>query len=179
MLVQKSTDELSLEMIDEINNLTETTWPETALEDETLTQKRRSFLERNPNKTCHLFIQDELIGYAESFPMTIQTDEGEKLILALAAVCVSQNARGKGIGAQLVVDCFKRIDKGEFDVCLFQTGVPSFYEKLNCKLVYNPFVNSLNKGNENMNPFWDEHIMIYPSEHQWFTGKIDLLRTGY
>ena len=179
MIIRKSVEALDHSMIDQINELTETTWPDTIIEDEPIEEKRISFQKRNPEKTCHLYIDGHLLGYAESFPMTINTDSGNVTILALAAVCVSKQARGRGLGAKVVKDCFERVDKGEFDVCLFQTGVPDFYNKLNCKLVHNKFINSLSGENENMNPFWDEHIMIYPSEHQWFIGIIDLLRTGY
>ena len=74
---------------------------------------------------------------------------------------------------------FEKAGQPGLEVVLFQTGVPGFYEKLGARCVSNRFVNSTNSEDPEVNPWWDEHIMIYPSTCDWPEGTIDLLGPGY
>ena len=156
------------------------TWPEAYAEKATEAEMLNAFKSRTPNKVCHFIIEeDKVIGYAESFPRKITTSKGERTILGLGAVCVDTAQRGRGLGALVVTQAFNRLPEGEIDTCLFQTGVPQFYKKLNCRLINNQIVNSLNQEKPEANPFWDDYIMIFPKEISWPEGKIDLLGKGY
>lgn len=167
------------EAMTEVNDLTDLTWPETKPKDFTDSTRIQDFINRNPKKTCHFIYEAErLIGYAESFPREIKVNAQSIIILGLAAVCVHPERKGNGLGAQLVKTAFQRVDEGEFPLCLFQTGVPDFYNKLNCRTIENKIINSLSKTPNN-NPFWDPYVMIYPRQFIGFQSDIDLLGKGY
>ena len=87
--------------------------------------------------------------------------------------------RGKGLGASIVKSAFARIDANQYHFCIFQMGVPRFYEKLGCKVIENKIINSNNQEDPNANPFWEEYAMIYPATFLWSSGTIDLLRPGF
>lgn len=99
-------------------------------------------------------------------------------ILALAGVCSSLEARGRGFGAAVVRDAFSRVGP-EVEWSLFQTGVPRFYQKLGAELVTNRFVNSLSEKDVEANPWWDEHVMVYRSGRKWPDGRVDMLGEAY
>lgn len=165
--------------IEEVNELTDLTWPQTKPNYFTAESRIQDFIHRNPKKTCHfIYFEEELIGYAESFPRPIKVDKQEITILGLGAVCVHPDYKGKGLGALLVKATFERVDKQEFAVALFQTAVPGFYEKLNCKTINNKIINSLAEIPDS-NPFWDPYVMIYPRQFIGFQEEIDLLGAGY
>lgn len=165
--------------IEEVNELTDLTWPDTKPKEFTKASRIEDFIKRNPNKTCHFIYEAEsLIGYAESFPREINVDNQRITIMGLGAVCVHPQRKGQGLGALLVQAAFKRIDSGEFTVGLFQTGVPGFYEKLNCRTIENKIINSLS-DTPNANPFWDPYVMVYPRQFIGFQSEIDLLGVGY
>jgi len=75
-------------------------------------------------------------------------------------------ARGRGLGAILMRETFKLVDSGEFSCSLFQTCVPSFYERLGARVITNRIVNSLGADPE-ARPFWDPTIMVYPKTYDW------------
>ncbi|WP_420386163.1 GNAT family N-acetyltransferase [Roseivirga sp.] len=165
--------------IQEINALTDLTWPETKPAEFTERSRIEDFLHRNPGKFCHMIYDgDQLIGYAESFPREISADQQRQTIMGLGAVCVHPQFKGNGLGAMLVQAAFARVDDEEFTLSLFQTGVPGFYHKLNCRTIDNRIVNSLHDQPE-QNPFWDPYIMIYPNSQPGFLSDIDLLGPGY
>jgi len=74
-------------------------------------------------------------------------------------------------------ETFKLVDSGEFSCSLFQTCVPSFYERLGARVITNRIVNSLGADPE-ARPFWDPTIMVYPKTYDWPEGTIDLLGRG-
>lgn len=173
-------DQVSESLMLKAEELIRATWPEAHPAEATTDQILADFKARTPNKVCHFILEeDQVIGYAESFPRTINTVEGKRTILGLGAVCVDTAQRGRGLGALVVKQAFERLPENDTDVCLFQTGVPQFYEKLNCRLIDNQIVNSLNTEDPEANPFWDDYIMIYPKQNHWPTGKVDLLGKGY
>ncbi|NVJ47239.1 MAG: GNAT family N-acetyltransferase [Cytophagia bacterium] len=165
--------------MEEVNELTDLTWPNTKPSHFTSESRIQDFINRNPNKTCHfIYFEEGLIGYAESFPRLIKVDKQEFAVLGLGAVCVHPKFKGNGLGSLLVRAAFERVDKQEFVVALFQTGVPRFYEKLNCKAINNKIINSLGENPDN-NPFWDPYVMIYPRQFIGFQSEIDLLGPGF
>lgn len=156
--------------------LEKATWPESF---ETPDGSPPVFPPKPEGSMAFFAMDDGLQGYAEIFPRTIFTQEGPLQIWGLGSVCVDANCRGAGIGRKVVEACFAEVDQKENAVSLFQTGVPGFYEKLNCKEVGNQFTNSKDPEHPDKNPFWDDHVMIYPSEHTWPDGPIDLNGKGY
>ncbi|GHE69307.1 MULTISPECIES: GNAT family N-acetyltransferase [Roseivirga] len=161
------------------NELTDATWPTTKPGTYTSESRIQDFMARNPDKTCHfIWHNQQLIGYAESFPRKIGVNNSQLVVLGLGAVCVNTEYRGQGLGALLVRAAFERIDQGEFPLCLFQTGVPGFYHQLNCRTIENRIYNSTSETPE-QNPFWDPYIMIYPSQFNGLQTDIDLLGAGY
>jgi len=152
------------------------TWPESFVTED----GSPTIFPPKPRGSMAFFAIDaELVGYAEIFPRTIFTSEGALTVWGLGSVCVTANRQGAGIGRKVVEACFKAVDKMENSISLFQTGVPGFYHKLNCREVNNRITNSQNKENPEKNPFWDDHIMIYPANYPWPEGDIDLNGKGY
>jgi GNAT superfamily N-acetyltransferase len=111
-------------------------------------------------------------------PRRIKTPDGPMDVMALASVKTHPEYRHRGLGRAVVRAAFAYVDDGTFPLSLFQTGVPEFYRKLNCRVVDNPFVNSL--GNDpQISPWWDDEVMIYPAEAVFPQGEIDLLGPGW
>ncbi len=178
-LINYSPEDLTKGQILALSDLLDRTWPE-RVKELTEEQKIEKFYARHPKKTCHcVFEGNELIAYAESFPLTIKMVNKEVGVMGLGGVCVDHMHRGMGLGALLVKDAFLRIQNEEFPLCLFQTGVPEFYEKLDCKVIENKVINSKNESDPNANPFWDDYAMIYPSTFLWPSGTIDILGPGF
>lgn len=121
-----------------------------------------------------------LLGAAKSFLREVAfVDSGARVqALALAGVCSDPDHRGHGFGRRVVRSVFERVGSSA-DICLFQTGVPRFYECLGASKVENEFVNSLSKDDPLARPWWDEHVMIYGDIEKWQEGRVDLLGAGY
>jgi len=118
-----------------------------------------------------------LLGCAATGLRTMRIAGSEVGVMKLGGVAVESVQRGGGIGRALVQAAFGRVDKGEFQLSLFQTGVPGFYEKLGCGRVENPVINSFNPG---VPPFWDRYVMAYPASRLPEKRQvIDLLGPGY
>lgn len=180
MILQKVSEALSRDEILRIEQLVKATWPDPKISSFTDDDLLLDFKQRSSGRTSYLFYeQDMFVGYAETFPRSIETTQGPIDCLALATVCVKNEQRGKGIGAQIVQHIFQCIPSGDTRVCLFQTGVPEFYEKLNCKRIDNQFINSNNETNPDANPFWDPYVMIYPKSFNWPQGSVDLRGKGF
>ncbi len=122
---------------------------------------------------------DEVLAHASTFERVIATPNGPLPVMALGAVAVHPEHRGKGLGRAVVQRAFERVDRGEFPVSLFQTGVVAFYEKLGAIPVANEVVNSLSPDGP-VTPAWGKPgIMIYPATYPWPEGTIDLRGEGY
>lgn len=100
-------------------------------------------------------------------------------VAGLGGVCTYMQYRGRGYGTAVVRAVFDLVDAGDFGFSLFQTGIAAYYEKLNCRCIPNPIVNSLNKKDPNARPFWDTYVMIYPARLQLPPDPIDLRGPGY
>lgn len=120
-----------------------------------------------------------LVAQAELFPRTIKSDESAIEILALAGVAVHPNYRGKGLGHRVLDPIFGRIDEGDCTFCLFQTPVPDFYAHLGCVAVEDTFYNGHETAGREESIWWEEHVMIYPSNRHWLTGPVDLNGPAY
>ena len=151
------------------------TWPEAV---EASGEDGPAFVVKRPGAIAFFAMDTELLGYAEVFPRTIFSEDGPMETWGLGSVCVTKERQGEGIGRKIVEACFQEVDRHK-GVSLFQTGVPGFYEKLNCEAVHNRFINKLDKEQPEANPFWDEYVMIYPKGAKWPTGTIDLNGKGY
>lgn len=126
-----------------------------------------------------IFIDGELVAKAATFGRTITTEAGDRNIMGLAAVAAHPDRQGSGLGKKIVLAAFERVDNGEFFASLFQTGkARRFYERLGCRVVDNPFVDST-ADDPKANPWNDDVAMIYPGDAEWPTGKIDLNGPGY
>jgi len=130
--------------------------------------------ENSFHKVLLYYNDRELIGHTEVFHHEIIYNSKVIPILALAGVCVNPNFRGKNIGLEMVKNAFEYIDNGTFDLSIFQTNVPEFYLKLNCKLINNRFINSKSKTDVNLNPWRDPNVMIYPNTYEIGDNIIDL-----
>ena len=122
---------------------------------------------------------DEAIAHARTFVRTIFVGERSIENLALATVCTAPNRRGEGLGRLVVQAAFATVDDGPCEFSIFQTGVPGFYQKLNCRLIDNDVVNRKNKEAPDESPFHSEFVMVYPADRPWPAGTVDLIGPGY
>ena len=123
--------------------------------------------------------QGRAIAHARVFVRSVFVGEQEIPVLALATVCSDPDWRGQGLGAIVTRAAFSKVGlTGWPEVSLFQTPVPEFYAKLNCLLIRNRFVNRKAEDPEAY-PWRDDQIMIYPSEHSWPAGVVDLNGADY
>jgi len=178
-LIEIPASDIKSHQVIDILSLMNFTWPDDDTE-KSVEEKVAGFYDDHSEKICYCFYQDKvLVGYAESIPLTIQIEDKWLNIIGLGGLNVHPDWRRKGYGRAIVEAVFKRIDSKEYPSCLFQTGIPHFYEKLGCKVIKNRFINSNNQLDPSKNPFWDEYIMIYPANADWPTGTADLRREGF
>lgn len=166
-------------MVLEAIALENATWPTKPLNTKTATEQIAAYRSRSENRQAFFAREEQLLGYAEVFPRTIFTESGSLIVWGLGSVCVAKESRGLGLGRKIAEACFRAVDKSDTDVCLFQTGVPDFYKKLNCQLVSSTFIDKTNIDAPGKNPFWDDYAMIYPATFNWPAGIIDLNGKGY
>lgn len=123
-------------------------------------------------------VGDRCAAVAVTFVRTVGCAGGSLPVLALAGVASDPDDRGRGFGRAVVLDALLRVPEGVAGVCLFQTGqARGFYEKLGCVGVDNAFIDS--KAGCDDRPWWDPHIMRYPADAPWPTGRIDLCGPAY
>ena len=178
-LIESLASDIKSHQVIDILSLMNLTWPDDDTE-KSVDEKVAGFYEDHSEKICYCLCQDkELVGYAESIPLTIKIENNWLAVLGLGGLNVHPGWRRQGFGRVIVEAVFKRIDASEYPYCLFQTGIPHFYEKLGCRLIENKFVNSNDPVDTSRNPFWDEYAMIYPATAIWPSGTVDLLRKGF
>jgi predicted N-acetyltransferase YhbS len=117
-------------------------------------------------------------AHARIFTRKIFSSDKELTVFGLADVCVSLSRRGEGLGRAVVEKAFEEVNKNH-SVSLFQTEIPKFYEGLNCKIINNKFFNSKNADEPKANPWWNDYVMIFPSNVAFPVGDIDLNGNGY
>ena len=178
-LIESLASGIKSHQVIDILSLMNLTWPDDDTE-KSVDEKVAGFYEDPSEKICYCLYQDkELVGYAESIPLTIKIENNWLAVLGLGGLNVHPDWRRQGFGRVIVEAVFKRIDTGEYPFCLFQTGIPHFYEKLGCRLIENKFVNSNDPVDPSRSPFWDDYAMIYPATAAWPSGTVDLLRKGF
>ena len=178
-LIESLALDIKSHQVIDILSLMNLTWPDDDTE-KSVNEKVAGFYEDHSEKICYCLYQDkELVGYAESIPLTIKIENNWLAVLGLGGLNVHPGWRRQGFGRVIVEAVFKRIDASEYRYCLFQTGIPHFYEKLGCRLIENKFVNSNDPVDPSRNPFWDEYPMIYPATAILPSGTVDLLRKGF
>ena len=134
-----------------------------------------------PERASRIFLirhGEPIVATSRFLPRRVRTSRGPLDVLALAGVQTHPEFRGRGFGRAVVRAALAYVDRGIFDVSLFQTGVPEFYEKLACRRVSNPFTNALAADPAGV-PWWEHNIMIYPAEYPWPEGPIDLQGPGW
>ena len=184
-IVEYSDCRLDLQQANRIVKLTNSTWPQTDKTETEIVQEllRRAHLPESPatSKSSRFVILDgdRVVAHANIFVRRIYCGTEGMDVLALAGVCTDPKVRGQGMGVAIVRKAFEKLAELNLDVCLFQTGVASFYEKLGARKIDNQFVNSANATDQVANPWWDKAVMIYPAEADWPNGKIDLGGPGY
>lgn len=187
-LVRRPDAALSSDEVFEIVSLLNRVWPKP---DATVAELVRAFPEAQRYRRVaepearepamrHLIREEAgLIAHALTFERTILSEEGEVRLMALSGVCVMPSHRGQGLGRDIARDSLARVDRGDFPVALFQTGVPAFYRALGAEVIRNRFCDSRNRIAPDANPWNDEWIMIYPGEYKWPRGVVDLNGPGY
>jgi predicted N-acetyltransferase YhbS len=180
-----SQSKLNLQQATRIVKLTNSIWPKPEKTESQLVQNllRQAQLSDTPMASrCSQFViweGDRVVAHAQVFVRKIFTAPAEIDVLALAGVCTDPTVRGQGMGAAVVLRGFEKLTELDLSVCLFQTGVVPFYEKLGARTVENRFVNRQHASDPATNPWWDKAVMIYPADADWPGGEIDLGGAGY
>ena len=168
---------VSDEVLGEVVRLLHETWPEIEYKQQRIFQTIKAMEDRQKYRVC-AWQNQRLVGHAAFLPRSIGTNRG-RISMQLAAVCVTLEFRGQQVGRRVIEWVFDQVGQPKLDVALFQTGVPGFYEKLGARCVSNRFVNSTNTEAPEANPWWDEHVMIFPDTYDWPDGTINLPGPGY
>lgn len=175
-LLTKNKFELSVSEVIDVLCLLTLVWGNN--KDATITDKQiekyKSVCVSSFNKVFLLYKNKELIGHTEIFQRDIIIDAKEIPILALAGVCVRSDNRGQKNGYKMVKKAFEYVDNDKYGLSIFQTNIPEFYLKLNCKLIDNKFINSKSNIDINANPWRDPFVMIYSNDYKMRDGIIDL-----
>ena len=123
-----------------------------------------------------------IVAHARTFVREIKTELNDQTVpvMALASVCSDPDVRGQGLGSQVTKLAFELVGKDGWPaLSLFQTPVPVFYEKLNCRIVKNKFVNRTNTDAPDAWPWRDDIVMIHPGSANWPDGIIDINGPDY
>jgi len=163
----------------ELAEFLHTIWPNPDLSSEGRAEHREdAATDRPASEVIRTYDGERLIAAGQTFGREVLVDGQRRNALALAAFAVAEDRRGEGMGKQVVLEAFKRVDSGAFEFAIFQTGVPGFYQPMNCRVIDNKVVNSL-ADDPNANPFEDTHVMVYPANTLLGTGPVDMLGPGY
>ncbi len=144
----------------------------------TLDVRIQTLLERGPDseqansKRFVVWDQSDAVAAARTFIRTMFVNEEPYQVLGLAGVCTAPSRRGQGLGKMVVRAALRAVDNGDCEFSLFRTGVPHFYEKLNCRMIANPIAHH---PNENGWPVvGSEYIGLYPGDTPFPEGVVDL-----
>jgi len=163
----------------ELAEFLHTVWPNPDLSSEGRAEHREDVAtERFASEVLTIHAGDRLVAAGQTFGREVLVADQDHNALALAAFAVAEDMRGQGLGKQIVLEAFKRVDSGDFEFAIFQTGVPGFYEPMNCRAIDNRVINSL-ADDPDANPFNDTHVMVYPASTDLGTGSVDMLGPGY
>lgn len=184
-VVEYFDSKLNLQQATRIVELTNSIWPKPEKTESQLVQGliQQSQLADSPTASRGsrfvVWERERIVAHAHVFVRRIFAGAVKMDVLALAGVCADPSVRGQGMGAAVVRRGFKKLHELDLAVCLFQTGVVPFYEKLGARTIENRFVNRRHANDPAANPWWDKAVMIYPAEAEWPEGEIDLGGAGY
>jgi predicted GNAT family N-acyltransferase len=174
--------DLTSQQIYEIVSLINNEWPNPQKSVEEIVEDILDQINRGNRVNDRRYViweNEKCAAHARIFPRKIFSSVEELMVLGLADVCVSHSRRGEGLGRAVVEKAFEEVNKNHGCVSLFQTEVPKFYERHNCKIIKNNFFNSTDANDPNANPWWNEYVMIFPSNANFPLGDIDLNGNGY
>jgi ribosomal protein S18 acetylase RimI-like enzyme len=167
-------NDLTDQKILEIEALIEKIWPQEVLKADDKT-KIKYFREHNRSAEVFLVYKGGLLtGHTKIFARTILTDTHFIEVTALSGVAVLPEFRNYGLGKLMVNEVFELIKQNKRPVCLFQTTIPGFYEKLDARIITNRFFNSKDPTHPLVNPWGDPYVMIFPEYASWPDGDLDL-----
>lgn len=150
-------------------------WPEWAEDPSAMAQGLVNVMREDPTFQVLVAWQGEhVVGQAQLFQRVIRTERGQVPVLALSCLCSDPRQRHHGIGGRLVTRTFEEVELSHYPVCLFQTDSPGFFEEFGAREVKNPFVNRRNRHAGDLNPWWQQAVMIYPAWDHWPEGVIDI-----
>ena len=156
-----------------------TVWPNPDLSAEGRAEHRKlAAMGRPASEVITIMSDGAVVAAGQVFAREITVGIQPHTVLAMAAVAVAETMRGQGLGRQIVREAFTRVDSGACEFAIFQTGVPGFYEPMNCRAIENIVIDSL-ADDPATNPFHDTHIMVYPADVALNLGAIDMLGPGY
>ncbi len=175
-LLIKDRKDLSLSEVERMMELIFSIWPpdDGKTDIEKIIERHKNLQPKSFDKVIRFFLGNELIGHTAIFNREIGIETEKHEILALAGVCVRSGHRGKNLGKKLVKKAFEFVDGSQFNCSIFQTSVPKFYEKLECKQIQNTFINKKSKIDVNVNPWRDPYVMVYPKTYDLGNHIIDL-----
>lgn len=119
-------------------------------------------------------VDGEVFAIARTFNQTILMGDSPRDVIALASVCSHPEHRGEGYGKAVALAALAR--SSAVAPALFQTGVPSFYERLGGRVINN----SISTSTVGVEAFTDDRIMIHPKDAPWDeAAAVDLTVAGW
>lgn len=170
--------DLPAEKISQLMSLKSTIWL-TELTPEGLIDEFRLLTKRRNNRTI-LLVESagRIISHAEVFERRLSFAKDRITVGCLAGVCVAPAHRNNGIGTKISVEALRIATRANKRVALFQTNIPEFYKRLGCRIVSNEFIDST-REDRNRSPWWQPHVMIFPSKFNWPEDRVEMNGSGF
>lgn len=171
--------DLPVDKIRQLLRLKAAIWPTKLSSDEQLDEFRHLTTTRDNRKLFIAELDGEIVSHAEVFERRIYFTKNQLTVGCLAGVCVAPAHRRRGLGTKISTNALQLAAHSRKDgVVLFQTNIPKFYLRLGCRIVFNKFTN-YSVDNKAQCPWWQPHIMIFPSHYNWPNTPIDLNGPGF
>ena len=101
-LIESLASDIKSHQVIDILSLMNLTWPDDDTE-KSVNEKVAGFYEDHSEKICYCLYQDkELVGYAESIPLTIKIENNWLAVLGLGGLNVHPEWRSQGFGRLIV-----------------------------------------------------------------------------
>jgi len=125
--------------------------------------------------SVHIALDDDsVVAVARTFAQEVLVDGNAREVIALSSVCSDPARRGEGFGDGVVRSAFRHTTSSK--PALFQTDVPTFYERFGSRSISN----SISTTAPGAKPFDDKWVMIHPSDAVWDDeAPIDLTVAGW
>lgn len=129
----------------------------------------------HPEERVHLVETQGMVrAVARTWIRSVRLGGHDRPILALAGVCTHPTVRGQGLGVAVVRAAFDRVGP-DAQLSLFQSDVPTFYERLGARCIFNALFDSSGAAGR----FWSLHALIYPATAPWSDAPLDLRGPGW